>query len=125
MPGAHTLLMRARERMRLAVATNGPLELIRGGLKKAGLDHYFADVVSAETSGRPKPAPDVYLRACAQLEVDPSDAVALEDSLVGAQSARAAGVFVIGVGVVGEARAVVDLAVRSLTDPIVMEFVSP
>ena len=47
--------------------------------------------------GVPKPAPDLYLRACELLGVDPARSVAIEDSPPGVASARAAGMFVIGV----------------------------
>lgn len=81
-------------------------------------------MASSETSGHQKPAPDVYLEACRHLSGDPSDAVALEDSLVGAQAAREAGMFVIGVGVSGEAQELLDVAVRSLSDPRIAKFVT-
>ena len=38
-----------------------------------------------------KPAPDVYLRACARLGVAPQDAVIFEDAFAGIESANAAG----------------------------------
>jgi len=43
-----------------------------------------------------KPDPAVYLHACAALGVAPADAVAVEDSVPGAQSAVAAGIPTIG-----------------------------
>ena len=65
----------------------------------AGLLHDgpFAAIVSANDIEHPKPAPDIYLEACARLGVAPADAVALEDSPIGVASAAAAGMFVIGV----------------------------
>ena len=44
-----------------------------------------------------KPAPDTYLAACAALEVDPSRALALEDSPNGIAAAKAAGLHCITV----------------------------
>ena len=44
-----------------------------------------------------KPAPDVYLRACADLGADPSRSVALEDSAHGVTAAKAAGMSVVAV----------------------------
>ena len=38
-----------------------------------------------------KPAPDVYLRACARLGVAPQDAIIFEDAFAGIASANAAG----------------------------------
>jgi beta-phosphoglucomutase-like phosphatase (HAD superfamily) len=54
---------------------------------------------SAEDSlARPtsKPDPAVYLHACAELGIDPGQAVAVEDSVPGAQSAVAAGIPTAG-----------------------------
>jgi beta-phosphoglucomutase-like phosphatase (HAD superfamily) len=54
-------------------------------------------VVSGQDMGRPKPQPHVYAEACRALGVAPADAVAFEDSPMGVRSARAAGLFVVGV----------------------------
>ncbi len=43
-----------------------------------------------------KPDPAVYLHACRELGIDPGQAVAVEDSIPGAQSAVAAGIATIG-----------------------------
>jgi HAD superfamily hydrolase (TIGR01509 family) len=43
-----------------------------------------------------KPDPAVYLHACRELGIDPAQAVAVEDSVPGAQSAVAAGIATIG-----------------------------
>jgi beta-phosphoglucomutase-like phosphatase (HAD superfamily) len=41
--------------------------------------------------------PDVYLEACFRLSVDPSAAVAFEDSMAGAEAVRAAGIRLVAV----------------------------
>ena len=46
---------------------------------------------------RPKPAPDVYLRAAELLGVPASDCVAVEDTPTGIASAKAAGMRVVAV----------------------------
>ena len=51
---------------------------------------------SGQTLGRPKPAPDLYLHAAAQLQANPSRAVVIEDSPTGARAARAAGMRCLG-----------------------------
>ncbi|MCU1673351.1 MAG: haloacid dehalogenase [Frankiales bacterium] len=43
-----------------------------------------------------KPNPAVYLHACAELGIQPSEAVAVEDSVPGAQSAVSAGIRTVG-----------------------------
>jgi beta-phosphoglucomutase-like phosphatase (HAD superfamily) len=57
----------------------------------------FDAVVDRESVVRGKPAPDLYLRACDLLGVDPRRALALEDSVPGLRAARAAGMTVVGV----------------------------
>jgi len=48
-------------------------------------------IVTAEDIQRGKPFPDLFLRAAAALRVDPADCVVIEDSEVGIEAARAAG----------------------------------
>ncbi len=57
----------------------------------------FDVVVAGDDASRPKPFPDPYLQACAALQVDPAEAVAIEDSPNGVRSAVAAGAAVIAV----------------------------
>jgi HAD superfamily hydrolase (TIGR01509 family) len=99
-PGALALLERLTGAgVPLAVASNSEREFLERTLSGAGLLHDgpFAAIVSATEIERPKPAPDIYLQACALLGVEPSQAIALEDSPIGVASAAAAGMFVIGV----------------------------
>jgi HAD superfamily hydrolase (TIGR01509 family) len=116
LPGAALLTERLQARMPLAVATNGPGDLVGRALERVRLRNAFAAVVSAETQARDKPAPDVYLAACAQLDVDPSDAIAFEDSAVGAQAARRAGLTVVLVPSNPRERIDADLRVPRLDD---------
>ena len=44
-----------------------------------------------------KPHPDIYLHAAKQLEIDPTECIAIEDSLHGVRAARAAGMYCIGI----------------------------
>ena len=99
-PGALELLARLTDAgVALAVASNSEREFLRRTLSGAGLlqDGPFAAIVSATDVEHPKPAPDIYLEACARLGVAPSQAIALEDSPIGVASAAAAGMFVIAV----------------------------
>ncbi|MBN9225004.1 MAG: hydrolase [Microbacterium sp. SCN 70-27] len=57
----------------------------------------FELIVAGDEVTRPKPFPDAYLQACAVLGVDPSGAVAIEDSPTGVRAAVSAGVTTIGV----------------------------
>ena len=73
-------------RMRSAVASNTSAGLVRQALDAVGaLD--AADRDLRDRHGRPEAAPDVYLAACAELGVDPREAIAFEDSPMGVRSA--------------------------------------
>jgi beta-phosphoglucomutase-like phosphatase (HAD superfamily) len=66
-------------------------------LERAGVRACFAAVVSSEEVPNGKPAPDVYLAAARELDVDPAECVAVEDSTNGIKSAIAAGMRTIAV----------------------------
>lgn len=118
MPGAKTLLASLSEHLPIAVATNAPGKLATLALRRAGLDQYLDAVVSAD-DGPGKPAPDVYLAACARLDVAPSRAVALEDSAVGAAAAQAAGLRLIYIPSIPGDTVGADLEARRLDDATV------
>jgi beta-phosphoglucomutase family hydrolase len=80
----------------MAVATNAEPENVNFVLDRAGLRDYFRVVVDGHQVSRPKPHPDIYLRAASLLEIAPSNCIVLEDSHTGVAAARAAGMRVIG-----------------------------
>jgi HAD superfamily hydrolase (TIGR01509 family) len=123
MPGAVELLEALADRgVPVGLATNSGREFATRALRAAGLIDRFAAVVSAEDVERPKPAPDVYLAAAAELGVDPADCVALEDSETGVAAASAAGMTVVGVpSFPGIDLDEADLVVPSLRDPRVWQ----
>jgi HAD superfamily hydrolase (TIGR01509 family) len=85
----------ARWPVGLASSSNRPIiELV---LDRAGVRACFAAVVSSEEVPNGKPAPDVYLAAARELDVDPAECVAVEDSTNGIKSAVAAGMRTIAV----------------------------
>jgi len=57
----------------------------------------FAVIVAGDEVTEGKPHPEAYLRAAAELGVDPADCVALEDSIPGVASAYASGARTIGI----------------------------
>ncbi|MET9439074.1 HAD family hydrolase [Streptomyces sp. NPDC006551] len=80
------------------VASSGSHERIRVGHRTTHLDGWFRDenIFSAEDVGRGKPAPDLFLHAAARMGVAPERCVVVEDSRLGVQAARAAGMDVYG-----------------------------
>ncbi len=85
-------------------------------LTSAGLSDVFRTIVSQEDVRVTKPDPEVYRLALTRLGIEPTEAVALEDSPTGLAAARAAGVRALAIGHrrlrgdwVGEATYVSDL----------------
>lgn len=95
-PGALELVTSLRGRVPIAVATNTRRPLAEVILRQSGLAGLF-DALATGDEVPPKPAPDVYLAACAALGVVPWDAVGLEDSPTGVAAVRAAGMTCVAV----------------------------
>jgi HAD superfamily hydrolase (TIGR01509 family) len=91
MPGAVDLVARLASRVRLGVASNSRRAVVELAMERAGMTSKFDAIVSVDDVAEPKPAPDPYRKACARLGVAPHQALALEDTAVGARSALAAG----------------------------------
>jgi HAD superfamily hydrolase (TIGR01509 family) len=94
--GAGELLERLSGRVPLGLASNTRRTLVDEVLGNTPFGHLF-DAITTGDETDPKPAPGVYLLACERLGVHPSEAVALEDSPVGVQAAKAAGMSCIGI----------------------------
>lgn len=84
-------------KFKLAVASSSPLRVINFVLDMFSLQEYFPVVVSGECTENGKPHPDIYLHTAKRLEVEPSECVAIEDSINGVKSAKAAGMYCIAV----------------------------
>ena len=95
--GAAEAVRRVAARWRLAVASSSPPGLISVVLEAMDVRDLFQVVMSTETVGRGKPAPDVYLAVARRLGTAPTGCAAVEDSTNGLRAARAAGMRVIAV----------------------------
>lgn len=86
-----------QRRYMLAVASSSPLRVINFVLDMFSLHAYFDAVVSGECTENGKPHPDIYLHTAERLGVNPSECVAIEDSINGVRSATGAGMYCIAV----------------------------
>jgi HAD superfamily hydrolase (TIGR01509 family) len=82
----------------LAAVSNSERPIVLANLKTIGVLDLFQVVVSLDDVGQPKPAAEPYLRALAAMAVPAREAWAVEDSVSGARSARAAALRVLIVG---------------------------
>jgi len=103
-----------RDAATLAVATVAPRENLDFVLDESGLRPYFQVLVDVSAVRRGKPDPEIYLKAAELLARPPERCIAVEDSLPGLQSARAAGMKVMAVTTTHEAA---DLADADLVRP--------
>lgn len=102
MPGAEELTRDlARGGFRLAVATSSSRHFfeLKTTRHRAWFESAFAAVIVGDDArvGRGKPAPDIFLCAAAALGAEPSACAVVEDSPVGVEAARAAGMQVVAV----------------------------
>lgn len=98
MPGVVDLLARARSNgWGVAVVTNAPRLNADAMLAATGLSRAFDAVIVGEECERGKPDPAPYNVALETLGVTRGRAIAFEDSPSGITSARAAGLFTVGI----------------------------
>lgn len=80
-----------------AVASSSGAAFLREKLRLTGLLEAFdPHIYSADLVARAKPHPDIFLHAAAALSQDPARCLAIEDSVNGVLSAKAAGMTVWG-----------------------------
>ena len=95
-PDAVETAAELRERgVRLAVASSSPRERLDRTLARAGLE--FPVTVAGDEVEHRKPAPDMFLKAAAALDVAPERCVVVEDSAPGVAAGLAARMPTLGV----------------------------
>lgn len=95
-PGAKSVIDQAKEKkLKLAIVTSGTRPLVKICLDPLKVSQCFDTVVTSEDVEKAKPNPEMYQIALKKLGVDPSEAVAIEDSPAGVEAAKGAGLEVI------------------------------
>ena len=77
----------------LAVASGGIRDLVDRTVQGLGIAQLFQAICTAEDVTHGKPAPDLFLLAAERLGVDPTRCVVYEDSDLGLEAARRAGML--------------------------------
>jgi beta-phosphoglucomutase len=96
-PGADAAIVRLAAQYPLGIASGAMRHEIEAMLRARALDRHFRFIVSAGDTAASKPAPDPYSRAAELHGFDPSECLAIEDSRWGIESAKAAGLWCIGI----------------------------
>ena len=96
----HAVVEIAREnygRLPMAVASGGSQKIICMVLDQIKIRHLFDAVVTNEMVKNQKPAPDIFLEAARRIRVEPHFCLAFEDTELGLQAIRSAGMEAIDV----------------------------
>jgi len=85
-------------KLNMFIGSNSMKERIIDGLQRVKLDKYFQpkQVYSFDLVDKPKPNPDIYLKAIQDNNLIKNQTIIIEDSAVGVMAGAAAGVKVIG-----------------------------
>ncbi|NEV94155.1 beta-phosphoglucomutase [Psychroflexus sp. YR1-1] len=67
-------------------------------LTKVGLTSYFDHIVDGNEVSKAKPDPEVFLKGCELLGVEPEQAIVFEDSQAGIKAANTAHMLSVGIG---------------------------
>lgn len=107
MPGLYKLMQALEERkLPWAVATSNRRDYATQVLQQLNLWALCQSLTTGEEVAHGKPSPDIYLLAAERMAVAPGACLAFEDSVPGAQAAKAAGMVTVAVpGPHEEARA--------------------
>lgn len=98
MPGAHEIIARARMAgLPIGLATSGMRVHVDISIGETGLAGLFDSETTGDEVTRGKPSPDLFLLAAERLGVAPVNAVVLEDSPLGIEAAKAAGMCAVAV----------------------------
>lgn len=82
---------------KLAICSSSPLALIETVVEAMGIKDYVKLLHSAERDEFGKPHPLPYLNCAKLLDIPPSQCIVFEDSMNGAISGKAAGMYVVAV----------------------------
>ena len=89
-PGVKDILeFLKKNNKKIALASSTRRQAVEQELKDAGFLKYFDKLVCGDMVKRSKPEPDIFLKACEELGVDPNRSYAIEDSFNGIRSAHA------------------------------------
>ena len=120
MPGVVKLIRDLKEDgYRLAVASSSLNRVIDTILREGEIAHYFEVIQSGEHLPYCKPRPEIFLMAAAGMKIAPGRCAVIEDTTVGIEAARAAGMLAIAYAAPGAAAqdfSSADIVIQSFAD---------
>jgi beta-phosphoglucomutase len=122
-PGIRAFLERHKE-VPTGCATNAEPANVEYVLRLGGLAEFFPVVVDGHQVQRPKPFPDIYLRAAELLGAAPENCLVFEDSYAGVEAGLSAGMQVVALRTTHREFSGVALAVDDFLAPELEEFLT-
>ena len=77
--------------LKIGLASSSTYKIVMENLVQSGLTSCFRVVIGGDMVTHSKPKPDIYLKACKELGIEPQHSIAVEDSINGIKSAYSAG----------------------------------
>ncbi len=93
MAGAKAAVLKFRKIMPVSAASSSRTNDVSYVLKKIGVLKYLEHVTTADEVKRVKPFPDIYLLAAKKLRLEPKFCMVFEDTSVGVEAAKRAGMY--------------------------------
>lgn len=92
------------------IITNTPKDCAIQILKKFDIDHFFDIVITSDDVNKAKPNPEIVLKACEALGVEPENVVLVGDTDSDVKAGKAANCIVVGINTDG------DYTIKKLSD---------
>ncbi|HVW94666.1 MAG TPA: HAD family phosphatase [Mucilaginibacter sp.] len=83
--------------VKIAMATSATQDDIKFIFNNIAIASYFDTIVNSAMVSKPKPNPQIFLKAAEKLNTEPSNCIVFEDSLAGIKAANDAGMKVVGI----------------------------
>ncbi|MEA5598844.1 beta-phosphoglucomutase [Rivularia sp. UHCC 0363] len=97
LPGAGNLIDELRSKG-IKIAIGSASKNARNVIERLGIADQLDAIADGNSVNRSKPAPDLFLYAASQLELEPTDCIVVEDAASGVEAALAGGMRTIGIG---------------------------
>lgn len=96
--GALKLLQSLKKKKKnIYMVTGGGAISVKKALQHTKLHEYFSGIITADDVSKGKPSPDPYLCCLRKFDLEADRSLVIEDSFAGIQSAKTAGLVVVGV----------------------------
>lgn len=119
-PQSRESVIAASQLMPTAIVSSSGRASIEETIRRMEIGDHIDYYAGAEDYENSKPAPDGYLKSADVLQIDASECLVFEDSIVGMQSAKHAGMQVVAVthrcNDIGSAREIADLVIRDYAE---------